>query len=404
MKIPTDRGPEAAEWLASKGLRTRKVYGRASDYDLYSQDPFNYYLRVRLGLRSIIETSPALGYGNWMHKAHECTAYGLVPPPSKPNDIFLSRLGQRQNELCELGLSDSHLSAVLDREEKMAHEAWVWHHAALTTPLPNKGTTTAWSILAKQICLGTEVKLEHDGFMCEIDDLRYNPDAHEVNIWDLKSTGGSASHRMAACSFEFATWLYRAIVEADLALGPASKVRELVKKTGHDPTDVKFGAFVHLVVAKPTIKFGLNDRSFTVRSHVLKSGPRKGQTEMRKEYTGEPSLDIYIQRCYDWYKGMGDFLDQAEERRLDPPVNLSETRFTGVPLWTPEHATKLQTLKQVATLDPCYPWNFPRSSRAFIEASEKSPYLPFYTAPIREWPDLVKSQGLIQSWRSPLNG
>ena len=379
---------------------------RSSDYDTWQRDPFEYYLRIRLGLTHPFQVSDALGYGTWLHTAHECHAHALVPPAAKPTDTYLSVLGVKQNELCEVeGVSASRLEAAIEREDKRAREAWIWYHAAMNLPLPGRNRTTAWDLLNQNACIATELELSvtlFDHPCCiAIDDLRYNPTKKELEIWDLKSTGGSVTQRLTACPFEFASVLYRAVVEADLAKGAQSVLRNLVTSRGFDGFNIKLGCFKHLVVRKPTIHFGRNDRPFTVTSRTITRGARKGQTVVEKEYTGDPSYEIYLDRCKDWYYGEGDFLEQKQARVDDPVVNISEVRWSSPDLFTPESRRQLDDLVRAATCDAC-PDNFPRSARNFLDQSEDWLYAPFYTQPVRRWPEIIRELGLTQHWRSPL--
>ena len=63
--------------------------------------------------------------------------------------------------------------------------------------------------------------------------------------------------------------------------------------------------FILNIVQVPGIKFGTYDRDYTEYEHTFIRGKRKGETEMRKEYTGEPTFENYLARCKEWYDSKG---------------------------------------------------------------------------------------------------
>jgi hypothetical protein len=74
----------------------------------------------------------------------------------------------------------------------------------------------------------------------------------------------------------------------------------------NDPTHPGPAGFILRIIRSPSIVMSNEDRDYTEYSHVLKSGPRKGQTELRRDYTGEPKFDNYLKRCRSWYASQID--------------------------------------------------------------------------------------------------
>lgn len=402
--IPTGRGAAASVWLADNGLPTRQVKVRASDFDLLQRDPFEYYLKVRLGLTPILSASEALSHGSWFHKAHECwvASRDPSPPPETPPASYEAAIGARLNEIATLASektkhNEAYVNAYLDNERKRATEAWTWYHVAMTLPLPGRGRETAWDVINKYVCLGTELLIETEDSVIQIDDLRYNPDTRELHPFDLKTTSCSATHRLSVCPFEFQSLLYTDILMQLLEDDPDNELADL-----SIPEDSTFGQMHHLVVQKPTIRLSSNDRPFTVVPKTLKSGPRKGQTIPEKIYEDSPPRhDLYLKRCIDWAHGRGDYLDEREARQQSPIVNISSLTFSNRPEENSEFSGCFEQLRRAGTVF-AWPDVFPRNAKNLLDQPEGWPYAPFYTRPIREWPDLVQELGLTQRWRSPI--
>lgn len=141
-----------------------------------------------------------------------------------------------------------------------------------------------------------------------IDVVFHDPVRNELWLADHKTTSISPLKRAAQAMLEVQPRLYRLLAQS---LFP----------------DIPVVGFLHNVILKPTIRFGQEDRSFTETEHVLKSGPRKGQTEMRREYEGFPRYENYLARCARWYNATDEYAHLAEKWRDDPPILQSSIRF-----------------------------------------------------------------------------
>lgn len=76
----------------------------------------------------------------------------------------------------------------------------------------------------------------------------------------------------------------------------------------------KFRGFIHSVMEKCPLQFGQLDRDFTEAEHTLKSGPRKGEVELRRTYEGMPKYENYLRRVQEWYA--------ERERSVYAPVKM----------------------------------------------------------------------------------
>lgn len=86
--------------------------------------------------------------------------------------------------------------------------------------------------------------------------------------------------------------------------------------------NAKIVGFDHTIMKKPTIQLSSEDRDYREYDHTLKSGPRKGEVEKRREYSGEPKVENYIKRMSEWYDDLGGDWNHA-----DVPMVHHEHRF-----------------------------------------------------------------------------
>lgn len=106
--------------------------------------------------------------------------------------------------------------------------------------------------------------------------------------------------------------------------------------------------FVLDVLQVPMISLCGKDRDYDESPHTFKSGKRKGETEMRREYFGQPKFENYLQRCKEWYT----LLDNKE------PIQSSCILFTENSM-PPELRADLRIAAVYQNVD-AVPENFPR--------------------------------------------
>jgi len=410
---PTDRHMSAVTWLEHHGIVARTQPIRSSDFGVISRSPFDYYLTRRLGLADPMKWTQVLNRGTWFHKRLEC----LPATTSTAKDYIDAALADRKKELAVVcssrGVLGNAQDRVIAREEKDAYEALAWFDSAVgtadepgiivpTSQWLNKGAWAFFNDPVRQL-LGNEVKLAYTPpgrswrvpIVIQIDRLYYNTRTNKVWILDAKSTGKSAQTRAYVCPHEFQRQLYTWVVKELMATGDLQRHFNI-------PSSATLGGMIHLIVQCGSIEFGINDRSYREVEHTLKSGPRKGQIELRKEYIDDvPQWSNFRKRARDWHRGEGEYVDKAGERANAPCIELS---FTG-PMTSEEHDefwTKLMLVKEYAE-KPAYPAGFYRTSDGMAPYSELSNIAMFYVTEPFLWPELIKQNGFIQAFRDEEN-
>jgi len=384
--FPTTDGKDSREWLEAHGLVARQPAIRSSDYESVLHCPFQYYLSRRLGLVQSLRWSEALSRGSWFHKRFEY--YNL--PASEAKKKMEEDFEVREKELTEIchtrGIKGESKSNVIQREYKDMLCASAWYEASMDTFL-EKIRNPYWRVL------GTEIVAEykHPEFgrlLAQYDMLLYHEKQNSVWVVDLKTTAHNPIERLQTCTIEFQTQHYMHILKWMLEEQSLTKPFDI-------PRDARLGGMMHVAIQKPTITFGLTDRDYTENEHEITRGPRKGQIETRKTYSGEPKLENYIKRCTDWYKGEGDYEHKKFERNSAPTVNISKTdHMTLDTRWTTEYTTRLRLVNHYSTVDPL-PMNFPKSSSYLVQFGKMSPFSPFYLTPTGEWPGFVEAEGFM---------
>lgn len=231
-----------------------------------------------------------------------------------------------------------------------------------------------------------------------LDLLLWHRDQNTLWIVDAKTTSKSTVARAQTCPFEDQTQFYLYLVNAMLTEGVlAAAYPEYVNEK------TRLGGIRHLIVRKPSIRLSGEDREFTVDTTPLKRGPRKGQPRNERVYHGEPSFDRYMERVYEWYHATGMYTHEAARRGDDPVVNLSTTPAAVLDDWAlGELHDRLDVLYRYAT-KAAVPSQFPRCAAGMTTPGSDEPtvYARFYAAHPREWPDLIRQSGLVQSPRDP---
>jgi len=401
LPVPTTRGKDAKEWMEYHGFVATTPSIRSSDYEGVLHCPFQYYLSRRLGLTPALRWSKALSRGSWFHKRLEL----YKEEKTAASQIMEAQLQDRLGELTEicmsLGIKGSSRDTVLERERNDCRCAMGWFDACWNLPFGPKRTTldffinqshfrTIGSELGIRLQLPSSSPTKKIQVVALYDLLLYHEVQNTLFIVDAKTCSESATDRLITCPLEFQTQHYMMILKNAL------KTKQLQKKFDL-PDDVGVGGMIHLAIQKPTIEFGMKDRDCEEYEHTLKSGPRKGQIEIRKTYTGEPRLTNYIKRCNNWYEGTGEYEHLAPKWATDPPINISLTYGSTLldPAYVQEYDTRLKIIADYARCPPL-PYHFPRSMSHLRQFGRLSPFTPFYLLPPKEWPDLIRKEGFIQ--------
>jgi len=400
--VPTGRGQDAQRWMEYHGYVDTTPSIRSSDYEGVLHCPFQYYLSRRLGIVPVLRWSKALSRGSWFHKKLELYREPLEISKTCMNTLLDDRLDELK-EICQtLGIKGESKDKVLEREKKDFTCASAWYEVAMNLELPQNKIPTINQFLKQSHFrhLGSEVgirlhmpKIHKTGkvmLTAVLDTLLYHEEQNSLYIVDAKTTAGSAEERLITCPLEFQTQHYMMILKLALDNNLLQQIHGL-------PEDVRVGGMIHIAVQKPTIEFGMKDRDFEEVEHTLQRGPRKGQVEIRRNYSGEPRFDNYIERCNDWYRGQKEYEHLAEKWVMSPPINYSLTYGTLLSDedFLDEYYARVNLIRNYVQCK-AFPKNFPRSASHLRQFGRMSPYTPFYLTPPKEWPDIIKAESFIQ--------
>jgi len=278
--------------------------------------------------------------------------------------------------------------------------AW-WDTACCKVPISkNHGTLEEYLQKDCWTNLGTELlAVFDDGKMrnvAQLDLLFYNEVTNTLWIIDGKTTAMPPRQRLSTCTIEFQTLHYMWVVKMLLKIG-------FLQVRFGLPKNVTLGGMMHVAILKCPLKFGREDRPFTEHDHVLKSGPRMGETEIRRTYTGEATYGHFIERQQEWYTGTGRYTDRLAEVGHEPPVNISYSHAANVldDKGTARYLQSAAVIEQFALVEP-WPCNFPMNADELRYQGGLSKYTPFFLLPVHFWPDIVKREGFVRIDRDVL--
>jgi hypothetical protein len=356
---------------------------RSSDLGL-ANDPLGYLIRRRLGLASTFSDSEAMNCGSWFHRAFH------YPDPRVD---LAPALFTKERFLVEASaLAGANSDDVIGLEQKDFSTACAWAEAARTVRFLDEaegfaGNYNEWLTRPGFRLLGIEVivvaKDPRLSQLCvaQIDMLFFNEKTHALRPLDIKTTAQTPSERFARCPIEPQTHHYPRVCEWN--------IEGIINKFDL-PGDTFVDGMYHLGVQKPTIKLCGKDRDYTEEPHTLKSGPRKGQVEMRKTYYGDPVYENFVGRCVDMYHGEGEYADKAMDRMSDPPVNISFTpievlknRTYMYNAWAERASRLANAVLEIET--------FPPSPNSLWR---ETPMAPFYLMDPGQWQSIMYQDAL----------
>lgn len=394
---PDNKGPGCIPWLEENGLVAVRPHIRSSDWESGLRDPHTWYLRRRLGLIPKLEWSAALSRGSWFH---EYLQHFSLPPETTRlllQESLMARLDELSEIAKSMGVSREGLRHIHERCEHDFLIAGAWYQAFETVPIRDCGTAREIIEAPHFRILATELDLHLEGkystHTARADMLLYHEGEKSIYILDAKTTAFDPIDRLSVCPLEFQTQHYMNIVNSLLEQGVLQDTYELPKET-------TTGGMLHVAIAKPSIRYGMNDRDFEEKEHTLKSGPRKGQVEIRRTYSGEPRYQNFVDRVARWYAGEGEFSDRAKDLVTSPPVNFSLT--SGMLLndetWQEEYRIRVDYLEHLGSRPPC-PANYPISVQGLQNLGRSSPYLPFAMNPLKNWPEIIRREHFMKAHR-----
>lgn len=407
---------------------------RSSDESVFS-DPFGYFLSRRLGLKPGLSYSKALAQGTATHAHFE----GFNLSEAAITHAFLDAKDEATVEAKETYSPQETLLEYTDRltDDFALTKAW-WDGACKVKT--NKGTIPEflgqpwWETLLVEEDLSVQMTqmfqtLAH----CTIrpDLLLYHKGQNSIWVVDLKTCSEPTGIRAKTCPIEFQTWHYPMVMEEFRLNGT---LWEMFPKL---PTGVKIAGMIHILIQKPTIKFGSSDRPYywaaaSKRSQKSGEAKRVGNQQWqvitdvddgspmvyenedtavtalqslilvkpKKIYMSEPSPELYAKRCEEWYLAQGDM---THREYADLPVEISWT--TGIvedPSCRRRYEEIVKGIEQYAIMPP-HPDNFRMNGHHLRAWGRLSPYTPFYTNPLWTWPEIITAKRFIVRHRDDCN-
>jgi hypothetical protein len=413
------------DFLIENGIVPKIPTIRSSDFQKAMSDPFGYYLTRRLGLADPLRWSEALSQGSWFHSMFERVAdFDSDPDNAELEwDSFVAHHRKTLKAACvEAGLGAEAVRKFLHNDELAQIKAGSCFAALMNYPVPgmNNQTLKEWLLDEDRwTCLGTEIEIASPQYLsglalknlmvARFDALmvQKTDKGHALWIVDPKTCSGSARDRLQTCPIEFQTCLYLTMAhrlvyhynETDVLPHPTMvPVIEKLEALGVPRGTLYVAGMIHVAVRKCPLVFGMKDRPHEEYEHRLKTGPRRGQIEIRKKYlSDEPSPLLYGKRCHNWYFAEGEFTHLRDEHEQDPPVNMSIVYFDGSVVH--QAMQMVVPIAELAQREPD-PLCFMKNHKGVQDFSGNlTKFAPFYLTEYTEWPNLIASQGLVQRWR-----
>lgn len=223
--------------------------------------------------------------------------------------------------------------------------------------------------LAKELYMQAPITLP-DGTIvpcaAQLDSIEQDTESGRIFVRDYKTTGLPIMFTLTGYMYSIQPRLYRLLADC------------WVKENTSQP---EVSGYLLDILQTPDIKMCGKDKDCTESEHTLTRGPRKGETEIRKDYTGEPKLENYIARCKEWY----------EEKGEDSVA--SYTIYFGEPALNTEVVDALRrTWKYASLLEPI-PDNYPRditasACKAYRRVCE---YYPLCSTAEAAWPAIIEN-------------
>lgn len=449
---------------------------RSSDYSL-CDDELLYYLSRRLGLTPFLHDSEALCCGGWFHERARVMEEPM--PLDETTCLLHERMIEIRTEASDMGVGFDATQTIIDNERKYHAQAMAWFEASSKIMVPDFNVTFpdyinagAFEIIGREIVIAVLLPdFPETPIVVQIDVLRRHKKSGIFVIDDYKTTAYHPSLRIITCPYEFQTWLYPEILQAFLDGYPSwcsnpnltkmiDEERASIKTHSFSYPALKVGMMSHIIIQKPTIKFGMTDRYFDyvsagkrkkiyaelsqddIKDWVLNTwnypeenlgkdapeiiygsllhdemfssfsyhesnlaGALSGMHEQTgktpsKVYIGEPSIDRHIERVDEWYQGTGDFIDEASEREDEPPVAISQT----MRLSPKERNTLRLMIAKIynqAIRHPDDACCFLFNAKNMTNRNTKSYWADFYGTEPEDWPEVVERHKFKVKRREP---
>ena len=392
--IPKGHGQDARAYLEAHGYLPEVPIIRSSDA---RTSEFQYYLSRILGLRPVYSYYEPFSIGGWAH-----TFLQLYYSDNR-QQRYDSKLLEHLKTIDEVAKAIRMTATQKQEAREAATNDSLLAQAIVDTafhiPLGSPDRTIhklllennpSCRVIANELQLKLPFKKTHLG--AQLDLLLYDEEHHTLRIPDLKTTSATPRVRAETCPIEHQTLHYLKVVNGCLP--------ELIERYNLSPK-TRVRDMIHIIVQKPPSSMRMcgKDRDFTEYEHTFTRGQRKGQTEIRRDYEGEPKPENFRQRIRDYMLGEGEYTGHAIDRTDYPMAEISYTTYEKI-----DHRSWLDynritdRIYRMATTEP-HPENFTRDSNAMIDRGQLTPYALFYRLPVAAWPDLIRNKNLVVNRR-----
>lgn len=356
-----ERGDPAREFLESKGIRAISPPIRATLERDLTGDPFEFYLKNRLGIVPISFKPSALTTGSLYHTYMETRrtieSEIFTTEHGTPSDAIRAEVEHLHDVAVALSDDDGLLPHGQDIENYMKDlekEASLANAMGRLTdelmPLRSKAYKEMEVLHVEKLC---KVRVEglRNPLAARFDTIVADHQRKECWLEDHKTTSADPKLRAASLPWEFSVRLYRVVgVKSEEALElpyPLVGMR-------------------HNIVQKPAIRL------------------RTSKAE---------TWESFIDRYRDWVLSRGEYENLKNQRDLDEshPWLWSWIRWRGE-LFPPEFLHQIRTLDRACSETPI-PELFPRRSCLNAFNNAFSPFLDFYQRPVKDWPQLITGSG-----------
>ena len=445
LSVPEGFDVDAKNYLEHLGICSKKVPIRGSSWTQIISDPFSFYLNVRLGLRKAINEAKALNNGSWGHAAAEY---------NNDYETYSKLLEEKKKNISDVGkalrYSGDRLVRLLEEETRYAACGWSWWQIVSNMPFKSTNykvqdlydTSKILHIFSQEdkITIPGERFGVASPIVVQPDALAVNTKTKKVWVIDWKSTSFPTSDRLSLCPLEFATQLYSHVINHLLEKKELGDHVDAFDQLGI--ADLTFGGMMHVAYQKPSFKFGTSEDipyrivsdgtrkkvwgtitfsggEYTVKTMGVErvwkyAGPFATEDEAIahlheltgkkpiKETDGEPTVELYLKRCEDWYYARGKHSHLREERERSPVIDQSFVPYELLqrPHQIKEFHKRLQIVDEYSTC-LATPDAFPKHSNptGYQIKPSSSAFFPFYVTPVDQWPAIIMDKGLIQSHR-----
>lgn len=201
-----------------------------------------------------------------------------------------------------------------------------------------------------------------------LDEVVLNEESGLIWIRDYKTTSRDIAFTLTGYQFSLQCRIYRLL--AGVAL------QDLEEYKNRKPE-----GFILDILRVPNISMCGADRDYKEYEHVFKRGPRKGETELRRDHFGEPKFENYLARCKDWY------LEKDCESTRSFAIQFSE------PILSDELANVLM-FTAVHQMIPAVPANFGRDLTAsYCKYMERvCPYYQLCQSDESAWDGIIEEK------------